>query len=563
VLGRLGSLLGCVSLLLTAPAANGSPRHIHVSWSAPDTATTATITWLSDSLGDPNLIQYGTVAPGQFEIPAQVSQANPGLGILHVAELTDLEPDTEYQYRVGGPGAWSDTFKFRTGPSDLCANFRFAAFGDNRPDVDWVPQFHWNPILAETAATNPAFVLHTGDLVKEGSDTNQWNTFFENSHPFFTTIPVMACLGNHDDGPAPGDGSNYNQLFAFPRNSLSNTEDFYFFTYGDAIYVSLSSISHEGGNPPFSDQAAWLDKVLTDNPRRWKFVFLHHPPFTSHAKFDLIWTQVEFNHPPNEAQQNEALVPVFDKHHVDIVFAGHNHYYERLGPMVGGPKPDQGTPVGGFSMGTVYVITGGAGAMVYDEFDVLGIDIDLISWVCGSAAGSEICSGDHHYVIVDIEDNVAHYEAWATAEQTLGNDPANHKLIDSFDIVKGAPECQEPPPPVEPSPEPNPEPSPEPEPDVVTPAEPVEDVLSKPDGLTDDSNPQDLPRPPAEVVTGSDVAAGEEAAAPAADPHSTPAANTACGCRIDRSTAPMAGPTLLLACLALAWLAARRIRWPN
>ncbi len=561
---RFTAVLVLVTTLLLPGLSGASPRHIHVSWSHPDTATNATITWVSDSMGDPNLIQYGTVAPGQFEVPAQVFQGDPGLGVIHVAELSDLTPDTEYQYRVGGPGGWSDTFKFRTGPKDLCTPFRFAAFGDNRPDVDWVPQFHWNPILSETVATNPAFLVHTGDIVKEGSDTNQWNTFFENSHPYIATLPFMACPGNHDDGPGPDDGANYNQLFAYPRNSLTNTEDFYFFTYGDAIFVSLSTISHEGGNPPFSDQAAWLDQVLTDNPRKWKFVFLHHPPYTSHAKFDLIWTQVEFNHPPNEAAQNEALVPIFDKHHVDIVFAGHNHYYERLGPMVGGPKPEQGTPVGGFSLGTVYVITGGAGAMVYDEFDVLGIDIDLVSWVCGSAAGSEVCSGDHHYATVDIDDNVAHYEVWATAEQTLGNDPANHKLIDSFDIVKGAPECDNPPP-VEPSPEPNPEAAPEPEPDVVTPADLEADVPSPPDGQPGpESGGPDVMPPPKEVVGSTDTSAEEDSASPVTPSEPTgPRSNSACGCRIEATAAPTIAPLALLGALLLAWLAARRIRWPN
>ncbi|MBM4355844.1 MAG: metallophosphoesterase family protein [Deltaproteobacteria bacterium] len=553
-----------VAALLPLPAL-AAPRHIHVSWSHPDTSTTATVTWVSDSMGDPNLIQYGIAAPGQFELPAQLVQGNPGLGALHVAELSDLKADTEYQYRVGGPGGWSDTYKFRTGPDDLCSSFRFAAFGDNRPDMDWVPQFHWNPILAETVEAAPAFLLHTGDIVKDGKDTNQWNTFFENSHPYLAEIPLMACPGNHDDGPAPGDGANYNQLFAFPRNSYGSTEDFYYFTYGDAIFVSLSTISYEGGNPPFSDQAAWLDQVLTDNPRKWKFVFLHPPPYTSHAKFDLIWTQVEFNHPPNENQQNEALVPVFDKHHVDIVFAGHNHYYERLGPMVGGPKPDQGVPVGGFALGTVYVITGGAGAMVYDEFDILGINIDLISWVCGAAAGSEVCSGSHHYVTVDVGDNVAHYEAWATAEQTLGNDPANHKLLDSFDIVKGTPECGQPP--VEPEVEPSPEPFPDQAPDVISSPDSEPDVPALPDGgLPPDLDDKEGLMPPPEIVPAEDGVPSVDTTKPPADTGSAPTApnvNSACGCRVQALAPPSTGPSLLLLLVALGWLAARRIRWPN
>jgi len=475
----LPAVLATLTAFSFSSAVWASPRNVHVSWNTPDTSSTVAVTWMSDSTGDPSLVQYGTSAPGQFELEGTVFQGNDDLGAIHVVEISKLEPGTTYQYRAGGPGDWSDIHKFTTGPEGECAAFRFAAFGDNRPDTDWVPQFHWNPILAETAETNPAFLLHTGDIVMDGNATNQWNMFFETSHPYVAYLPLMAAIGNHDDGPGSGDQSNYNQVFTYPRNENSGTEDYYYFTYGNAIFVSISTQTEEGGSPPFSVQADWLDKVLTDNPRRWKFVFLHHPPYTSHLKFDLIFTEFEFNHPPNENDQNEALVPVFDEHHVDIVFAGHNHYYERLGPMVQGPNPEEGTPVASFLDGTVYVITGGAGAFVYDEFDVMGVELDLVSWVCGKAAGSETCAGDHHYTTVDIDDNVMHYEAWSTMEQMTGSNPANKKLLDSFTVTKDPTlECQE----VE-----QPEPGPEPELDVVEQESEVVTVEEEPETSSPES----------------------------------------------------------------------------
>jgi len=467
---------------------------------------------------------------------------------------------------VGGPGNWTDTFEFTTGPGDLCTPWSFAALGDNRPDADWLPQLKWNPILEETVGLEPGFVVHSGDIVKEGKDTEQWSDFLNNSQPFIASTPIMPTIGNHDDGPGEGESANYNQIFSLPTNENTQTEDYYYFTYGNAIIVSLSSQTATGGEYPFQEQADWLDEILTENPRKWKFVFMHHPPFGSHAKFDLIFTEFEFNHPPNENQQNAALIPIFDKHHVDIVFAGHNHYYERLGPLVQGPEDHDGTKVPSFSQGTVYVITGGAGALVYDEFEIpwVEIELDLIDWVCGKAEGSEVCAGDHHYVNIEIDDHHLRFEAWATGQQTLDYNPAYKKLIDEFDIYKlPSTECVETPP--------------------IEYVEPLPDIVEQPD-LEVVSQPEVLAELPAgldqragdQAGTGSDAskdasAAGAEDAGCTGDECGleNPPVDTGpvvvnsgsdCGCRVDRAPSVTMGGGLWLLCLALLFLAVRRSR---
>ncbi len=432
---RIATILALVVLAAPVDAEAGT-KNIRLSWTDWDTARTMTVSWTSDSVNDPNLVQYGYVAPGQLEVEAEVYQGPGNLGAVHVAHLVELKPGTAYQYRVGEPGNWSGIYTFKTAPEDPCVPFRFAAMGDNRPDAAWLPQLKWNPILNEAESTQPAFFLHTGDIVKDGDDVDQWRDFLDNSDPVLAETPLMATIGNHDDGPGEGDGAHYNRIFAFPVNDQHQTEDYYFFTYGNAIFVSLSSQTFGGGESAFAEQAAWLDQVLTDHPRKWKFVYLHHPPYASHALFDLIFTEFEFNHPPNEQGSNGNLIPIFDKHHVDIVFAGHNHYYERIGPVIQGPDDAEGEAVSSFDEGTVYVITGGAGALVYDEFEIpwVDIDVDLIKWVCGKAVGSKVCAGDHHYTLITIDDNHLHFEARATAQQTLGYDPDNKALIDAFDI---------------------------------------------------------------------------------------------------------------------------------
>lgn len=550
-------------------AAAASPRFVHVSWSQPDTATTMTITWMSDSVSDSSLVRFGVESTDEFQEEGYSFQGNGELGAIHVVELTQLDPDLSYVYQVGGPaGGWSGEYSFSTGV-DPCQQFKFAALGDNRPDTDWLPQFHWNPVLKETVADGPRFILHTGDIVKSGDETGQWNTFFETSEPHMADTPVMPGIGNHDDGPGQGESANYNQVFSLPVNDVTDTEDYYYFIYGNAIFVSLSSQTFSGGATKFQEQAQWLDKVLTENPAMWRFVYLHHPPYTSHLLFDLIFTEVEFNHPPNENGQNPALVPIFDKHHVDIVFTGHNHYYERLGPMVQGSGPDEGTPVAGFHEGTVYVVTGGGGAFVYDEFDIFGIQLDLVSWVCGpgnKAPGSTVCKGDLHYVSVEINDNVLVYEAWSTAEQTLGYNPDNKQLLDTFIIEKEpAEECAEP---VVPDVVEEPtaiveEASTGPEaPDweIVTQPEQVPEVVDQ-EAVTLEEIAGELPVPAGDAAIhaepGSELFPGPESDGTSGDK------GGGCGCRLSAAPRPGAGVLLILAmALLLMGLARAGLRRP-
>ena len=107
--------------------------------------------------------------------------------------------------------------------------------------------------------------------------------------------------------------------------------------------VSLNS--NERRSKSYADkeaQAAWLDRVLTDNPNRWTVVTFHHPVFS-----------------PAKDRDNPDLrrlwQPVFDKHKVDLVLQGHDHTYARSGLVVGeartspaagmcGPRGERCTP---------------------------------------------------------------------------------------------------------------------------------------------------------------------------------------------------------------------------
>jgi len=136
-------------------------------------------------------------------------------------------------------------------------------------------------------------------------------------------------------------------------------------------------------------------------------------------------------HPP-------ALVKtsaVFDKHHVDIVFNGHNHWYERIGPLKGNGDSEQGIPVDDPSKGTIYIVTGGAGAMTYQS---------VLSTFCPGAKGSKVCFDKFHYVALKIDYNHLDVTAWEAKQQLFGYSDSNRKQVDHFVIDKPVPDQDNP-----------------------------------------------------------------------------------------------------------------------
>lgn len=433
------ALLAIAVVLFTTAAAAEFPKWVRLSWSDPDAATTMAVTWNSDTGAGPSQVQYGETPTLGQEATGTSFKANGELGYVHEVELWDLKPDTAYWYRAGSPSSWGNVYTFHTGPLPGCRPIHFVALGDGRSQDESGPALQWPDIFADSLGEEPDLVINTGDIVKDGAETKQWAKWLQETAPLLPQVVHMTSLGNHDDDKDDGDLASYNQIFQLPRNAETETEDFYWFRYGDAIFVSLSTATYGQGTKPYEVQAQWLDEVLTANQATWKFVFFHHPPYTSHAEaFGL-----EFNHPPNELGQNAAFVPVFDKHHVDVVFAGHNHFYERFAPMKGGGGNPTSNPVSDPSQGTIYVITGGAGAFTYDKIDLGFVTIDpMQDLVCAGpnqAPGSIVCSGKHHYVTVSIDGGKMTADVIATAAQNFTNDPGNIEIIDTFSITKAAP----------------------------------------------------------------------------------------------------------------------------
>ncbi|HKQ62093.1 MAG TPA: metallophosphoesterase [Candidatus Polarisedimenticolaceae bacterium] len=153
------------------------------------------------------------------------------------------------------------------------------------------------------------FVLLLGDnLYSSGESAADYDRAFLVPYRQYLEARVVfhATLGNHD----------LPRQVDFPPFHMEGKE-YYSFNERNARFISLNS-----NKPSDPAQTKWLAEQLAGAPG-WKICFFHHPLYSSgtHASESRqIRTQLE-----------DALV----EGHVDVVFSGHEHFYERMAPQRG------------------------------------------------------------------------------------------------------------------------------------------------------------------------------------------------------------------------------------
>lgn len=416
-----------------------------------DPATSVAVSWNSDDPTDAKVF-YGTAPDALTREATAIVTAQPApLVNSFTAVLTGLSPNTTYFYKVGKAGALypAQPYQFTTLSADPCAPMRFVLIGDNRQDTGDTANSLWGEILAEALVHAPQFFVNTGDMVKDGENATQWASFLDMSESGFALVPSLLTMGNHDEDQVNGPGALYNQLFELPTNESTDDEDYYSLDVGPIHFVSLNT-QHTSGSE-LAAMKAWLEADLAATRQPWKIVFFHKAIYT------------RGNHSTGEESNgilNQTLVPIFDAHDVDLVLNGHSHDYERYAPSVGVdaafggagrtlPAGD-GTTVKAMAVvpdgtvGTTYIVSGGAGALVTD-IPGIGTCIDA---ACTYCTGINInCDGDvldldrkatvvyegrHNFAVIDVVEDTITVEVWAT---DAGNDGAAEK-IDAFVMKK-------------------------------------------------------------------------------------------------------------------------------
>jgi hypothetical protein len=173
----------------------------------------------------------------------------------------------------------------------------------------------------------------------------------------------------------------------------------------------------------------WLAKDLADaRSATWRFVAFHQPGFNSAHEHFL-------------EQQMRPLSPLFEAGHVDVVFSGHVHNYQRSFPLTFVPKPQpdgslsgpKGEVAGDWKLdhefgdggparvprGVIYIVSGAGGAALYNPEQ----QTDPASW---QPFTNKFFSQQNSFSVVDIDGKTFR----------LRQISDTGKELDSFRIVK-------------------------------------------------------------------------------------------------------------------------------
>ena len=315
--------------------------------------------------------------------------------------------------------------------------FSFIAYGDTRSggtpnvpgDGDILHPEHGRIVdrmiaTAAALASTPfpvRFVLQSGDAVLRGQNAAMWNVSFSPIIERLTkgaNIPYFFSVGNHDVTSMPaGDPQRalglHNTLTAMsklipPEGAPRRLNGYptYAFGYGNAFFIALdSNIASD------AIQLAWVTDQLEHLDRaRYRHViaFFHHPAFSSgpHGGASAAPQPGTGQKAPDRLEPQTVSIralymPLFRKHHVGMIVAGHDHLYDHFVEhyVDNGISYRMDNLVTGGGGAPIYTYTGEPNLGAYTAVNVAqGVRVDHLT-----KPGSTPDANPHHFVVVQVD----------------------------------------------------------------------------------------------------------------------------------------------------------------
>ena len=358
--------------LFVESTAAGGPEQLWVALGrAPDRVA---ISWLTNATGAQSLVRWG-LASGALGKSVTGAAGKPFVcgaytsGAVHTVNVSGLPLATRIFYTVGDDATGvSSERSFVTSPgAGASYPYTFGVVGDPGQTSNSNATFNH---LAANPAIGSVFI--TGDLSYADGDMPRWDSWGRLIDPLASTVPTMVASGNHGEPLGrPSHFARRARSLVFPRrlpvplertppshrrhrrrrnrrrrnaatpSSPAEIDGLCLYTAYSARYASMPSTTPDG--PLYysyevagahviilasffvysegSAQYEWLNADLkaVDRARTpWLFVILHAPWYTSNTV-----------HPTDGQLMRSTLEPVLHAAHVNAVFAGHVHAYER------------------------------------------------------------------------------------------------------------------------------------------------------------------------------------------------------------------------------------------
>ena len=320
-------------LLLTVVFPVGAASFLHGPYVGAPSETSVTICWLASEPVAAR-VEYDRMdafsASGTLALAIDWIEPSPDsdAAVRHEIALTDLDPDSEYAYRVVLRDDTGDTAspigRFVTAPPPR-ESVSFLVLADTQWQWEGVNRLEAINDAIAADGTPFDFILHGGDLV-ESPSSPYWDHWFQAFDDMLLLTSFLPVLGNHEESHR-----SYYENFVLPPGGGRKDERWWALHWGDVVVVGLDTVDLRVSD--YYAEQEWAREHLS-GPEPHKFVIFHYPVFSSDAyhgdgySYDVIFH------------------PIFVETGVDIVFNGHAHNYERI-------ERD----------GITYLVIGGGGAV--------------------------------------------------------------------------------------------------------------------------------------------------------------------------------------------------------
>ena len=324
-----------------------------------DSTVSRTVMWQSDAEEKDAFVEYRAAKDENAAIQTQKEHINDKFTdngkttYVHTVILQNLQPGTEYEYRLGHENRRSQWYRLNTANSHN--HYKALIF----PDSQSAKYKVWEDVAMRAWQRNrdARFFITMGDLVDNGEHAYQWNEWFTRIGPMSTRIPAAPVLGNHETYTmdwkvrVPQAYLHYFQLPEGAPEAYKN--QFYSFDYGDVHYVVLNTQMREMKDfypNLLQDQLAWFKADMEKSKKKWNVVLMHK---------DVLRYGFLTRKTPREegfSEEGKVLMPLFDKYKVDVVLTAHLHTYRNRGHIYDFKRDTKGP---------LYILTGVAGDVRY------------------------------------------------------------------------------------------------------------------------------------------------------------------------------------------------------
>ncbi len=321
-----------------------------------ESATSRTIMWQSELEENDAIVEYKIKNLSEIKsvVVSNKKFTDDGITLyLHTANLENLEPHVQYEYRIGDGNKRSNWYTLNT---DTGGDFKALIFPDSQSN----DYSGWKRLVQVARKENPdaEFFVNMGDLVDNGEDYSQWQAWFNAVSGMVETIPVAPVLGNHETYNRDWKvrmPESYLNLFSLPENGDAMRQNqFYSFDYGAVHFIVLNTQidEMEQFQPGLLEtQQKWFVNDIKNTNKKWKVVLMHKDVLTYEIK----------NRTDRKAGISDigrAWMPLFDEYGVDAVLTAHLHTYRRRGNLYDFESDTRGP---------LYIITGVAGNVRYPD----------------------------------------------------------------------------------------------------------------------------------------------------------------------------------------------------